>query len=138
MASDILPSKCSQNNISFHQIKSSNKSKLVNLASQVMMRRWDETFSDWKYFQNPTGQVYGNYAELDGHAVGSYGNIPVKVKLGDELLTFAQAVDAMIDPQYRRQGLFTDLAKMTYTRMDRDGIALTYAFPNPVSEADYR
>lgn len=98
MPSDISPA---YSKISLHKIQSSDAQKLILLANEVMNQQWNENIRYWRYFQNPTGQVYGNFAELDGHAVGSYGNIPVKVKLGDELLTCAQAVDAMIDPNFR-------------------------------------
>ena len=132
MPSDISPA---YSNISLHEIQSSDAQKLIPLANEVMLQQWNENLLYWKYFQNPTGKVYGNYAELDGHAVGSYGNIPVKIKLGDELLMCAQAVDAMIAPQFRRQGLFTELGRQTNQKLDQDGIALTYTFPNPISEA---
>ena len=122
---------------SFHEIQPSSVNDLIQLASEVMNGKWNENILHWKYFQNPTGQINGMYAEFEGHAVGSYGNIPVKIKFINDTITCAQAVDAMIDPKFRRLGLFTRLARKTYTWMDQAGIALTYAFPNPVTKAGF-
>jgi len=108
-------------------------SSLVRFAQMAFGAGWTEAFVNWKYFQNPAGRIYGQCAELAGSPVAYYGNIPVRLKVGDRVVIAAQAVDAMVAPEARRRGLFVTLARETYRQMDDAGVALTYAFPNPVS-----
>lgn len=110
---------------------------LVQLAAIAFERQWSEAFIDWKYFRNPAGMVRGRCAELDGQPVAYYSNIPVRLKLGDQQVLAAQAVDAMVRPDVRRQGLFYRMAADGYQQMDRDGITLTYAFPTAATRAGF-
>jgi hypothetical protein len=106
---------------------------LVRFAYMAFDAGWTEAFVHWKYFQNPAGRIYGQCAEIAGRPAAYYGNTPVRLKIGDQVVVAAQAVDAMVAPEARRRGLFVTLARETYRQMDEAGVALTYAFPNPVS-----
>jgi Acetyltransferase (GNAT) domain len=106
---------------------------LLRFAEMAFGAKWSEAFVRWKYFENPAGPIFGACAEMDGRPVAYYGNIPVRLKVGGEVVMGAQAVDAMVAPEARRRGLFVALGNETYRQMDEAGVALTYAFPNPVS-----
>ena len=122
---------------------------LIQFASQAFEADWTPDFVAWKYFQNPAGRFYGKVAEQTspnpdsrlGEAqtrpLGFYGNLPVWMKLGANSARGAQAVDAMITPEARRLGLFVKLNQQTYQDMDRDGVVLDYALPNPASQAGF-
>jgi GNAT superfamily N-acetyltransferase len=110
---------------------------LVRFAREILDARWTPEFVRYKYFQNPAGPFYGRCAEFDGRAMGFYGNTPVRLKLGNQIVIAAQAVDALVAPEVRRSGLFATLAEQTYEQMDQAGVALTYAFPNPISHRGF-
>ncbi|MCU0489693.1 MAG: GNAT family N-acetyltransferase [Anaerolineales bacterium] len=122
---------------------------LIQFASQAFQADWTPEFVAWKYFQNPAGRFYGKVAEhtnsisssdpdeFQTRPLGFYGNLPVGMKFGPTTALGAQAVDAMIAPEARRLGLFVKLNQQTYQDMDRDGIILDYALPNPVSQAGF-
>jgi GNAT superfamily N-acetyltransferase len=109
----------------------------VGLAQRTLGLTWTEDYVLWKYFGNPAGQVYGCRAELEDRPVGFYSNLPLRLKVGRRTVPAAQAVDAMVAPEMRRQGLFVKMAQQTYERMDRDGIVLTYGFSNPAAQAGH-
>lgn len=123
--------------IEFRDTRPEDAPHLVRFAGEALGSTWDEAFVRWKYFANPAGRFYGRVAEMDGKPLGFYGNIPVRIKLGDRITTGAQAVDAMIAPEARRLGLFVKLNLETYAEMDRDSLVLDYALPNPASEAGF-
>jgi hypothetical protein len=108
---------------------------LIRLGVISLGAKWNEDFLHWKYLSNPAGTVYGYCAELQEHPVGFYLTIPVILKLAGRVIQAGQAVDAMVDPNARRFGLFTTLGNLNFEQMDREGVQLVYAYPNPVSEA---
>jgi hypothetical protein len=111
--------------------------ELVRCAREVLHANWTPNFVAWKYFGNPAGRVYGRYAELDGHPAGFYGNIPVLMTWGGQIMPGAQAVDAMVDPYARRHGVFVRLAQETFAEMDQAGVRLAYVFPSPAAQAAF-
>lgn len=136
--------------VAFRQTDPRDIPDLVRFAAEVFDTAWTPEYVQWKYFNNPAGNLYGQVAEQvagqvsgaasDNHTprpLGFYGNIPVRIKLGRDIATAAQAVDAMIAADARRLGLFVKLNLETYTQMDAEGIVLDYAFPNPVSAAGF-
>jgi GNAT superfamily N-acetyltransferase len=110
---------------------------IAELGKDNLETKWDEPFLKWKYLQNPVNPFYGVVAEADGKVLGCYGNIPVLIKAGAEVVTGAQAVDLAVAPEARRHGLFVKMAQQTYQQMDKDGVWLDYAFPNPASQAGF-
>ena len=137
--------------IRFRETTEKDALALVEFAREIFHSEWNIDFVRWKYFDNPAGRVYGRVAEAvihdpdrsreaddqDVKPIGFYGNIPVRLKLGKQVVTGAQAVDAMIAPEARRLGLFVRLNQQTYAQMDQDGLMLDYALPNAASEAGF-
>jgi hypothetical protein len=110
---------------------------IVDLARSALSSSWTEEYVSWKYFGNPQGRAYGCRADLLGRPVGFYSNLPLRLKLGSQSVAAAQAVDAMVAPEARRRGLFVEMAKQTYGRLDEDGVVLTYGFSNPAAQAGH-
>jgi len=119
--------------ILFREVTPSDSSQLIQLIESGFGTIFTKKFVQWKYFENPAGQVYGWCAEQESHCIGFNGNIPVRLKVGEQTLLGAQAVDAVVDKRVRRQGVFIHLANESYRQMDQDDITLTYAFPNSLS-----
>ena len=121
----------------FRDTAPSDAAVLVRFAREAFGAPWTEDFVRWKYFANPAGRAFGRCALLDGRPAAFYGNIPVHLKLGGRAVLAAQAVDAMVAPEARRRRLFVILGQQTFAQMDEAGVALAYAFPNPVSLAAF-
>ncbi len=87
----------------------------------------------WMYKANPAGEGRIWLAEHDGKIVGQYAVIPVKLKIGNEIILGLQSVDTMTHPDYRRQKMFETLTKKVYDEAEREGIFIVYGFPNQFS-----
>ena len=86
---------------------------------------------NWMYRDNQTGLISITLAEgADGQLAGHYAVRPVRMKIGDEVQMGTLSLDTMVHPDYRRQGMFTKLAKHLYAELASQGIPLTYGFPN--------
>lgn len=110
---------------------------LVALAGEVFSAHWTEAFVTWKYFSNPAGSPYAGYVSTGSRPGASFGNLPVRFKLGDQTILAAQAVDAMVVQELRRLGIFLKIAEQTYQQMDAAGIAFTYVFPSDAAATGF-
>jgi GNAT superfamily N-acetyltransferase len=77
------------------------------------------------------GKAIG-YIAMDGNRPAAYYGVfkQTLVINGVELISAAQSGDTMTDPDYRGQGLFIELAKITYQEARKQGIELIFGFPN--------
>jgi GNAT superfamily N-acetyltransferase len=96
---------------------------------------WAERYWEWKFEQNPHGAGRIWVADDEGRIAGCYIWNPVRIRLGEATFLGAQSVDAAVHPDYRRQGLFTKLARTAVDDQTTEELALVYAFP---VEAAYR
>jgi hypothetical protein len=91
----------------------------------------------WMYCDNPAGAGQILFAVHDGKIVGQIARVPVVVKIGNEVVPSIQLVDALIHLEYRHQKIFETLAMRMYYEAEKDGILLTYGFPNRFSRPGF-
>jgi predicted N-acetyltransferase YhbS len=96
---------------------------------------WADRYWEWKFEQNPHGAGRVWVSDDKGRIAGCYIWNPVRIRLGEATFLGAQSVDAAVHPDYRRQGLFTELARTAMEDETTAELALVYAFP---VEAAYR
>lgn len=84
----------------------------------------------WQYLDNPTQQLFVDFALAGDDLAAIYATLPVRVRLGDTVRLAVQSVDTITDAAYRGKGLFLQLARRTYARASEAGAALVYGFPN--------
>jgi GNAT superfamily N-acetyltransferase len=83
----------------------------------------------WEYKNNPFGHFIW-VAEHNGQIVGHMALIPTNMKIGDKNIPSSQAVDLIVHPKYRRQGMFLAIGKTSTEEAGREGVDITYGFPN--------
>ncbi|MDQ1336986.1 MAG: family N-acetyltransferase [Thermodesulfobacteriota bacterium] len=97
------------------------------------VRLMPETWQ-WQFRDNPAGEPAWALAEEQGRIVGQYAVIPTRFVVQGQETCFALSCDTMIDPDYRRQGLFTALARHVYQQIESEGrLAAVWGFPNEAS-----
>ena len=88
----------------------------------------------WQFRRNPAGEAFCALAEDHGRIVGQYAVIPTRFSVQGTQTRFALSCDTMIHPDYRRQGLFTALAREVYQRIESEArITTVWGFPNKAS-----
>ncbi len=88
----------------------------------------------WQFRHNPAGEAFCALAEDRGRIVGQYAVIPTRFSVHGKEILFALSCDTMIHPEYRRQGIFTTLAREVYRRIESEQrITTVWGFPNEVS-----
>jgi len=83
----------------------------------------------WECKKNPNGHVT-MVAEHDGQIVGHMSLVLVDMKIGSKTMSGAQAVDLIVHPSFRHQGMFLTLGKKLFSEARRKGICVSFGFPN--------
>jgi GNAT superfamily N-acetyltransferase len=95
---------------------------------------WDDRkYWNWRYKENPAGIGKIVLADDGGKTVGHGALIPIKMKVGTEIVTAYISADSVTHPGYRRQGIFETLDREKRVEAAKDGNYIAYRFPNKVS-----
>jgi len=92
-----------------------------------------ETFV-WKYERNPHGAALGRVAcDPAGRVVGGYSYVPRRFRRDGVRLVLQQASDAMVDPGWRRRGVFTGLDDVVAEEAGKAGVPWAFAYSGRLS-----
>lgn len=92
------------------------------------MRSWQ-----WRFKDNPAGDSIIWVADHDGRIVGQRASIPVRMKVGSEVIASCHSADTMTHPDYQRQGISGALGKKIDAEAEKNGIAIVYGFPTKIN-----
>jgi hypothetical protein len=91
----------------------------------------------WQYLGSAEERLFVDLSVDDAgegeQIAGIYAVHPVRFRVGGEIRDGAQSLDTLTDARYRGRGLFVDLARSVYARLEAAGFALVYGFPNASS-----
>jgi hypothetical protein len=110
---------------------------LIALTGIALERKIGLDGWNWLFADNPAGQGIFSLADHDGRIVGQYVVIPIRMLVKGQVITGAQSMDTMTHPDYRRQGMFTTLAKEVYGKLRSPEIPVAYGFPNDASHPGF-
>jgi len=96
--------------------------------------RLKESTWRWQFQNNPSGKAICFVAKSNGKIVGQYVTIPTRFSIQGKETLLAFSCDTMIHPGYRRQGMFSALARELYDSLEtHPAINLVWGFPNDQS-----
>jgi GNAT superfamily N-acetyltransferase len=101
--------------------------ELMNLEGNGEKRTCEHW--SWEYGSNPLGNLIW-VAEHDQQIVGHMALIPTNMKIGEKNILGSQAVDLIVHPKYRHQGMFLTIGRTATEEAGREGVDVTYGFPN--------
>ncbi len=118
--------------IELRLLKKSDLSQLPGLFKAVFDIRKDQSFFEWKFFQNPAGghiMIAALDKERDA-VVGTVGTIPVHVSINGRKTLFSQPCDVAVLAEYKRSGLFYRMQAMATEEAVKTGVVGMFAYPN--------
>ncbi|MCJ7633223.1 GNAT family N-acetyltransferase, partial [Candidatus Bathyarchaeota archaeon] len=84
----------------------------------------------------PFGWLVG-VAEDQKRIVGHMALISSDFKVADKVILGSQAVDLIVDPEYRGQGIFLSIGKFLTSEAARRGTSFWYGFPNKLAHSGH-
>lgn len=114
------------------------KKEILNLFRESYGLELSSEIWDWAYINNPYGNPYAALA-FDDELVAHYAVIPYPLmdKSGVKEKSFL-SMTTMVAKSYRKYGLFTKLASLTYDELKKDGAGFVMGFPNQMSAPGFR
>lgn len=118
-----------------HRVSDSDDTdSILKLREEVFQdSSFDRKKWNWQYRDNPMGSSYIDLAvdkieekKLAGH----YAVISYQMLLQGKKTTTAQSLDTFTSGDYRRQGIFVDIAEKCYERAKVNGVTAIFGFPN--------
>jgi GNAT superfamily N-acetyltransferase len=85
---------------------------------------------DWLFRPGPAGPGLRVVAELAGRIVAHAGVSSARYHIDGEEVLGGTSIGAMTDPALRGRGLFVELGRYLYRRMEEDGFAFVAGFSN--------
>ena len=96
----------------------------------VDSEQYTDDYWDWMYCQNPLKSAI-IWVAVDGEKlVGHYALIPLEMTVNGAVRTGATAVNIAVHPDYQGKGIFPRLVAAAAEQAGRDGVVLSYVFPN--------
>lgn len=91
-------------------------------------------FFNWQYFDNPSGHVILWLAKSPERAiVGQHVLLPMRLLVDGRRTTGCLSFNALVDPRYHGQGIWTGLGRKAHEEGVARGLSLSYGIPNPNS-----
>ncbi|MEO7989464.1 MAG: GNAT family N-acetyltransferase [Chryseolinea sp.] len=118
--------------------RNSDLHSLAQLVKLCFNMDVDQHYFNWKYFDNPCGEVLAYVAISDSKIISFYGVIPEWYWENGEIVKIYQSMDTMTHPDFRRMGLFVKLAKLCFKDLDKENTNyLAIGFPAPASYSGF-
>jgi GNAT superfamily N-acetyltransferase len=116
----------------FQKLSQATLHHLVGLYHEAFGKKVAFEFLARKYDTQKFGAAYIGYLAFTsaGQPAAFYGVLPCIVHLNGQRILAAQSADTMTHPDHRQKGLFTALAKKTYSLAKENNIKFIFGFPN--------
>lgn len=105
---------------------------MLSLYRRAFGRARPEEHLTWKLLTRPSDfdRMWVAVLNESGDIVGHYGGIPVRIKLGAQIVEAVHAVEAMTDPEHRRKGMLTALGSAAHAAWSAAGREFVTGLPN--------
>ena len=117
--------------LSIRLLKDEDEQKLLDLLRKFIPSWSNRSYKHWlwQYKNNPFGH-YTVVASYGGQIVGAHPTTSFRVKIGNLVVNCSQPTDAIVDPRFRRRGIFFSMLKFFGEIARRKNIEMRYGFPD--------
>lgn len=84
----------------------------------------------WRFSEGPHGPGFFAVAQDNGLIAGMIGLVATRLRVGDQTVKAFQAIDTVVDPNYRGRGLFVGMGKAAQHATEVHGGEVLWGFPN--------
>lgn len=103
---------------------------ISELFSIAFGRHLNRQFWQWRYLENPYGRGIIRLMFDENRLIGHYAVAPIPLMVEGQQVRAALSMTTMTHPDYRKKGIFLELASDVYSACEREGIRLVLGFAN--------
>ena len=104
------------------------QTQIAHLFEICFTDKIDPSLWEWAYLKNPAGEPIIAVALEDGDIIAHYAMIPMPFMRDNSTLQGYLSMTTMVHPNFRKYGLFVELANMAYSQASKN--SFVYGFPN--------
>jgi hypothetical protein len=112
------------------------RNEIAKLFKVCFGETLDSSLWEWAYLKNPTGRPIIVVALVNGNLIGHYAMIPMPFLQDDLRYLGYLSMTTMVHPEFRRYGLFKELASIAYSNALPE--TFVYGFPNSNSTPGFK
>jgi hypothetical protein len=114
------------------EYKDGDEVSIMKLRGLVLSGPKDMDWWQWQHKQNPAGHVSIFIAESEKshEIVGHNCDLPLRMKVNNEVCQAMTAIDAMVHPDYRGLGIYSRIRQSLDRISQQKEISLRYSWPN--------
>lgn len=111
-----------------------DNSRFSELFRKCFKQEKDSSYFQWKYFDNPSGNIIGYEAIAKGKTIGSFGATPEFYNINGEKIKVFLCAEAMVAPRFWGKKLFEQMAiKLQEDIINSQEKTFIIGFPNKLS-----
>lgn len=116
-------------NLQIKNYKDRDMEEILNLFKSTFNREMSEKYWKWRYHENLLKEKYIKLMWDENVLAGHYAVFPIELKIGSDIKKTGFSMTTMTSNQYRKLGIFNNLAKSLYDDSFND-LELIWGFPN--------
>lgn len=110
--------------------KEGDEVAILDLFKSVFKKDMSKIFWKWRFGKNPCDAPQIILAWDGDVLAGHYAVCPTDITIDGQRVKAALSMTTMTHPNYQGMGLFPSMAGALYERLDEQGYAMVYGFPN--------
>jgi predicted acetyltransferase len=113
--------------------------QLVLLIERAFRVKGSREYLTWCHIDNPLAATTPELivATDGGKIVGARPYMMHELWLGENKVLAAQHCTTMVDPDYRRQGIFNRMGQAAKAYLSENGVPISFGFPGPMSRPGF-
>lgn len=113
----------------YREYKDGDEKEIIPLFNEVFRDDRNEEYWNWQYKEFPSGEPIICLAEEENSIIGQTTLLPSVINYKGKEILGGYSIDSMVKNEYRRQGIYVNLAKQSYEKGVEQGIKFRYGFP---------
>jgi len=115
--------------VKYREYRDGDEKEIISLFNEIFKSDRDEEYWEWQYKDFPSGEAIICLAEEENKIIGQTTLLPSTINYEGKELLGGYSIDSMVSDEYRRQGIYTNLAKQSYEKGIEKKITFRYGFP---------
>ena len=116
--------------VHIREYKNGDEEGIISLFNNVFKKNRNKEYWLWQFKDNPLKEPIIIIAEDNSKIVGQATLLPTEVLIKKEKVYAGQSLDVMVDTDYRRQGIYENMAFKSYDIGLEKDIKFRFGFPS--------
>lgn len=115
--------------VTYRKYKNGDEKDILTLYNNIYKSSRDEEYWKWQFKEYPFGEAIIELAQEYDRIIGQTTILPTEINYKGNVHLGGYSIDSIVDKEYRRQGIYVDLANKNYESAIAKKVQFRYGFP---------